>query len=90
MTGKNGVCRTVGYVDPISGAEIMFEKPLKRTEGKKLIDSRKAIGERVITRKLNNEWDELDAWIYPEIDEVMAQLQWNRFGEMFIAGRKVA
>lgn len=89
MAGKSGVCRTVGYVDPISGAEIIFERPRTNHFGKKRIAVANEMSARALKRILSAEWDELDDYLFPEMKEAISSLQFTVGGGVVIGSRRL-
>ena len=89
MAGKSGICRTVGYVDKVTGNHVMFSAPMKPTEGKRSVVKMTEISLRAVNRYLNNEWDEIDDYIFADVKLVLSELQFTADGEMVIDGRKI-
>ncbi len=90
MAGRSGVCRTVGYVDPITGNQIIFERQEKPKAGKARVSKLNGDNKQAINRWINGSWNDLDDWFHSELKELLPSLQYNAEGEMFISGQRVA
>jgi len=90
MAGKSGVCRTVGYVDPITGSQIIFAKQEKPTAGKRKVAFSIKMKRELVQKWLDGEWNDLEDYFYPDFAEKMECLKFDEYGQMYIGGRKLA